>query len=188
MIVLVLIASLVEISRASDTDFLTLSHLLKGDIPAFGHLVVTQLEYFWLVVEPSLGVLYFLFFSSLVGEIALIVDRDEVVHLAPPLVLRLLCLCNRYTMVGVRDCLHIVAHMIIVSEEPDAWRLTRVLFVGQNSLLSRKFIEFLLLFLPGDILNPIGCLSGSLNVDRLNVVGTRNIREQGGFKDFHVWK
>lgn len=190
MNVLVLIASLVEISWTGDTDGFTLTHLLKGNIPAFWYLVVTQLENFWLVIKPHFWVFYFLFISSFVGKISLIVDGYEVIHLAPSLILGLLDLGNGYPMVSVGDRLHIVTHVVVVTEEPDWGRLGGVLFVRQNGLLSRKFLEFLFFFLSGDI--PIGCFRRGLNVNRLNVVGTRNIREEGGFKDFHFndrcWK
>ena len=182
--VLVLIASLVEITRAGDTDGLSLSYLLKGNIPAFGHLVVTELKNFWLVIKPHFWVLYLLFVASLVREIALIIDGYEVVHLAPALILGLLGLGDGYTMVSVGDRLHIVPHVVVVTEEPDRRRLIRVLFVRQNGLLSSKFIELLFLWLSAGRI-PNGCFRRSLYVDRLNVVGTRDIREEGGFKDFH---
>ena len=188
--VLVLIASLVEISWACDADGLSLSYLLKGNIPAFRYLAVTKLENFWFVIKPHFWVLYLLFITSLVRKIALIIDRNKVVHLAPSLILGLLSLGDGYPMVSIGDRLHIVPHVVIVTEEPDWRRLRRVLFVRQNGLLSSKFIELLFLWLPARRIHN-GCWRRGLNVDRLNVVGTRDIREEGGFKDFHFneeWK
>jgi len=92
-------------------------------------------------------------------------------------------------MVSVGDRLHIVPHVVVVTEEPDRRRLVWVLFVRQNGLLSSKFIELFFFLLSGNI--PAGSFRRGLNVDRLNVVGTRDIREEGGFKDFHFneeWK
>ena len=183
MDILVLDSALVEITRAHDADRLTLPYLLESDVPALGHLVVTELEHFWLVVKPQFGVLYLSFPCFFILQITLIIDGDEVVLLAPPLLLRLLCLRNSYTIVRAGNRLGIVAHVIVVTVEADAWHLGGVFFVRQNGLLSSKFLEFLLLILSRDILR--GRMRISHNIDRLNVVGTRNIGEKGSFKDFH---
>jgi hypothetical protein len=74
------VATLIKLTWAVNSGFLSLLHLLKSDIPALGDFVVTKLENFWPMKPLSRVLNQFLSFA--IHNVAFPMDHDEVINLA----------------------------------------------------------------------------------------------------------
>lgn len=140
--VLINLSSIGQLSWASDGSSLTLSHLLKRDIPALAYFVVTKSENFWLSLLESARIL-----NELVSVVGLVVDGGPVISGTEMVALLLLGSLNLDSSHIVGDLSSVVSNMVVFSVEFDYRWSSWVLPIDSGGLGLSLLLGFLLFLL-----------------------------------------
>lgn len=138
--VLVDLTSLGQFSWAGNGSGFSLSNLLKGDVPAFAHLVVSKSENLWLSLLESSRIL-----NQLIAIKCLIVDSGPVIHGTERSSVILMGLFNLNSSLIKSNLVSIISNVIIFFEKfNDSWGFW-VLKIDSCSTSLGFFLSFLLL-------------------------------------------